>query len=102
MTTLSHYVGEEEAQAPLQRIAVPKKQWICKHDHTNRRPEVTKLVDGVVVRYFNVNVFVVHNLVVVDPSVVPRELCHKRKVEFGFGSRFHWFKVPIPLHLRRC
>ena len=64
VAALSDDMRDKEPAASLHRLSVPKDEWVGKHDHSYRRPKVTKLVHWMIMRNLNVDVFVTHDLII--------------------------------------
>lgn len=102
VSTLSDNMCDKEPAATLHWLLIPKNEWIGKHDHSYRGPEVPKLVYRVIMGNFDVNMFVFHDLIVEQLRIVFSETSSKRSVELDLSRRCHWLEVPILLHLGCC
>ena len=102
VAALSDDMRDKEPAASLHRLSVPKDEWVGKHDHSYRRPKVTKLVHWMIMRNLNVDVFVTHDLIIKQPQVIFGEADSKIDVKLEFGRRCGRLEVPIALHLCCC
>ena len=83
MAGLPHHMCKEEPRAALQWLPIPKNERVGEQDHSNGRPEVPKLVNGMVMRNLNIDMFIFHYLFVVKLGVVFDESSHESQEEFG-------------------